>query len=153
MSSPDNQILEADFDLGFTYTRSPGLIIGKFLAALQQKRLYGIRRSNGEILFPPTEYDPISAASLDQFVAVEGTGTVVSWSWVSQPRAHHDVEAPFAFALIQLDGADTPFLHRLFCDSAEQISAGMRVSIQWAKETRGAITDIHGFVPLANDKA
>ena len=147
MSSAKNEILEADFGLGFTYTRSPGLIMGKFLAALKQRRLYGIRRTNGEILFPPTEYDPISAAELDEFVAVEPSGEVVSWTWLDQPREHHQVDGAFAFALIKLDGADTPFLHRLFCDDPASIKAGMKVTVQWQAETCGSINDIRGFVP------
>ena len=147
MTSTENEILEADFGLGFTYTRSPGVIIGKFLAALKQKRLYGIRRTNGDVLFPPTEYDPLTSADLDEFVAVEPNGEVVSWTWLEQAREHHEVDGPFAFALIKLDGADTPFLHRLFCDDPASIKAGMKVTIQWEDETCGAITDIRGFVP------
>lgn len=147
MTSTENEILEADFGLGFTYTRSTGVIIGKFLAALKQKRLYGIRRTNGDILFPPTEYDPLTSADLDEFVAVEPHGEVISWTWLEQPREHHEVDSAFAFALIKLDGADTPFLHRLFCDDPANIKAGMKVTIQWQDETCGAITDIRGFVP------
>ncbi len=147
-SSSSNQILEADFELGFTYTRSPGIIIGKFLAALKQKKLYGIRGSDGSVLFPPTEYDPRTAASLNDFVPVSAEGEIVSWTWIETPREHHQVKGPFAFALIKLDGADTPFLHRLFCDDASSISAGMKVKVDWNDDRCGAITDIRGFVPL-----
>ena len=68
MTVPENSLLEADFELGFTYTRSPGIIIGKFLAALKQKKIFGIRANDGSVLFPPTEYDTRSAESLNDFV-------------------------------------------------------------------------------------
>ena len=38
MAKTENEILEADFELGFTYTRTPGAIMGKFLAALKQQQ-------------------------------------------------------------------------------------------------------------------
>jgi len=147
MQTGDTTILEADFELGFTYTRSPGVIMGKFLAALQHRELYGIRGSDGKVLFPPTEYDPRTADTLHDFVPVADTGRLVAWTWIAQPRAHHGVTGPFAFALVQLDGADTPFLHRLFCGSETQLKTGLRVKVQWSEERRGCITDIHGFAP------
>ena len=143
----DNEVLEAEFEVGYTYTRSPGVIIGKFLAALKQQQIYGIRGSDGRVLFPPTEYDPISSESLDDFVPLESTGEVVSWTWIAEPRAHHGIDHPFAFALIKLDGADVPFLHRLFCSSESQIAAGLKVKVDWSAERVGMITDIRGFVP------
>lgn len=149
MGISQNEILEADFELGFTYSRSPGVIIGKFLAALKQRQLYGIRGGDGKVLFPPTEYDPRTSEALDDFVPVKETGTVLYWTWIESPRDHHNIDQPFAFAMVQLDGADTPFLHRLFADNAASLSSGMQVKVLWADETVGAITDIHGFVAVA----
>jgi len=148
MANSHNEILEADFELGFTYSRSPGIIIGKFLAALKQKQLYGIRGSDGSVLFPPTEYDPRNSAALDDFVPLKATGKLLYWTWIEEPRAHHNIDQPFAFGMVQLDGADIPFLHRVFANDAALLSSGMSVEVQWAAETVGAITDIHGFVAV-----
>ncbi len=143
-----NELLEADFGLGFTYTRSPGPIIGKFLAALQHRELWGIRGSQGDVLFPPTEYDPRDAAALGEFVRLGERGRLLSWTWIAAPRDHHLPEQPFAFGMIQIDGADVPFLHHVLCDDPAQLKAGMALQVQWADETVGAITDIAGFVPV-----
>ena len=97
-------------------------------------------------MFPPTEYDPRTAESLDDFVPLSDRGRLLYWTWIDQPRDHHQMSQPFAFAMIQLDGADVPFLHRMLADSAKDLSSGMTVKVQWAEERRGAITDIHGFV-------
>lgn len=146
-----DEILSADFELGFTYTRTPGPIIGKFLAALQQRQLYGIRASDGRVLFPPTEYDPMTGADLHDYAPVGEEGAVVAWTWIPTPRPHHLLRKPFAWALIKLDGADTPFLHMLECDSEADIHPGLRVRVRWSDEPRGAITDIACFEPARRE--
>jgi uncharacterized OB-fold protein len=144
-------ILSAEFELGFTYTRTPGPIIGKFLAALKQQRLYGIRGRDGRVLFPPTEYDPLTGEDLRDYAPVGEAGTVVAWTWVSIPRSHHLLREPFAWALIKLDGADTPFLHMVVSESGTDLHPGTRVRVRWAEERRGAITDIAWFEPLRRE--
>ena len=148
----NEQILEADFELGFTYTRSTGPIIGKFFAALKQQQLYGIKANDGMVIFPPLEYDPRNSDSLDDFARVQDVGSVEAWTWIAQPREQHGMDKPFAFALVKLDGADTSFVHRLLCNSEADIEAGLRVKVQWAEERVGAITDIAGFTPLLDSE-
>ena len=41
-------------------------------------------------------------------------------------------------------------LHAVKADSADDMSTGMRVCIQWADETKGCIQDIACFVPETN---
>jgi uncharacterized OB-fold protein len=77
---------------------------------------------------------------------VAGVGTVVSWTWQPQPLQGQPLDRPFAFALIKLDGADTPLLHAVDAGSADAISAGTRVHAHWVDEPVGAITDIAYFM-------
>ena len=72
-------------------------------------------------------------------------GTVVSWTWQPEPLEGQPLDRPFAWALIKLDGADTPLLHAVEVESAEQISTGARVHAHWVDEPVGAITDIAYF--------
>src|SRR5690606_25299014 len=95
----------------FDYTRSVGPTIGKFLTGLRERRIVGVRGSDGRVLVPPAEYDPVTADPLTEFVDVADVGTVVSWSWVRDPLPGQPFDRPFAFALIKLDGADTTLLH------------------------------------------
>jgi uncharacterized OB-fold protein len=55
--------------------------------------------------------------------------------------------APYALALVQLDGADTAMLHVVDVSSTDQISTGDRVKIRWADERQGLLTDIACFEP------
>ena len=54
----EKNILRANFDLGFTYTRSTGPIVGHFLTCLQSCQIMGIKNSKGKVLMPPVEFDP-----------------------------------------------------------------------------------------------
>ncbi|TSD95725.1 DNA-binding protein [Skermania sp. ID1734] len=136
----------------FDYTRSVGPVLGRFLTALRGKRILGIRGSDGRVIVPPSEYDPVTSKPLTEFVDVADTGTVTTWSWVAKPLEAHPLPHPFAFALIQLDGADTAMLHAVDAGSPDAMYSGMRVRARWRGETIGAITDIVCFEPGENSE-
>ncbi len=131
----------------FDYTRSVGPTIGKFLTALRDRKIVGVRGTDGRVLVPPPEYDPVSAEPLTDFVDVAAVGTVASWTWVREPLPGQPFDRPFAWALIRLDGADTTLLHAVDVAAPEDIRTGMRVAVRWAAETSGSIHDIACFVP------
>ncbi|WP_286694282.1 Zn-ribbon domain-containing OB-fold protein [Spongiibacter sp. UBA1325] len=144
-SEPD--ILSQAFTLGYTYTRSTGPVVGHFFSALRGKKIVGIKGSDGRVIVPPMEYDPITAEALNEFVEVAETGVVKSWCWVSEPRKKHLLQRPFAWIQVQLDGADVPMLHMLSALDASAVRTGMRVKARWAAEPRGHISDIAFFEP------
>jgi uncharacterized protein len=140
------EVLSAPHVMEFDYTRSTGPVVGAFLTGLRDKKVLGFRASDGRVVCPPPEYDAVSVEAVDasQLVEVGQEGTVTSWSWNPVPRAGNPFDRPFAWALVQLDGADTSILHALDAP-AEAISTGMRVRIRWADETVGFIKDIACF--------
>ena len=144
------QVLSAPHSMEFPYTRSTGPMVGAFLTGLRDKRVLGVRDSAGRVVVPPPEYDAATAAVLpvDDLVPVASEGVVTSWSWNPKPRLGQPFEQPFAWALVQLDGADTGLLHALDVPR-EAIRTGMRVRIRWADETVGFINDIACFEPVA----
>jgi uncharacterized OB-fold protein len=144
---PDARILSQEFELGYTYTRSTGPVVGRFLSELRERKIVGTRGSDGRVFVPPMEYDPVTAAELNEFVDVSDAGEVVSWCWVSEPRSSHPFDRPFAWAMVRLDGADVPMVHAVDAGSEDAMSTGMRVKARWAQETKGYITDIACFVP------
>lgn len=137
--------LTAPYVLEYTYTRTTGPVIGRFLGALTEKRVLGARTSDGSVVVPPTEYDPHTGDPTKELVPVADTGTITAHTWVALPRGAHLRKKPFAWVLVRLDGADTSMLHLLDAPSPESVRAGMRVKIRWAEERKGAITDIEGF--------
>ncbi len=137
--------LSAPLRLSFDYTRSVGPLLSQFFTALRERRILGVRGSDGRVLVPPAEYDPVTYEGLTEIVPVSSVGTVVSWSWQPQPLEGQPLDRPFAWALIKLDGADTALLHAVDAGSSDAISTGARVHVHWADEPVGAITDIAYF--------
>ncbi|MBL7498468.1 OB-fold domain-containing protein [Frankia sp. CNm7] len=131
----------------FPYKRSLGPVIGQFMTGLTEARLLGIR-ADDRVIVPPVEWDPETGEQLaHEFVEVGPAGTVRSWCWVEKPTTQHPLDRPFAFALIELDGASTGFLHAVDAGRREAMTTGMRVVPRWRTERRGHITDVEAFVP------
>ena len=143
MSSSD--VLVADHAIEYTYTRSTGPIIGAFLTALREGRIVGVRGSDGRVLVPPTEYDPVTSDDLTEIVVVADEGVVTTWAWNDSPLEGQPLDRPFAWALVKLDGADTGLLAAVDCGSADAIRTGARVKARWADERVGSIRDLVCF--------
>jgi uncharacterized protein len=140
--------LSAPLEVGFDYTRSLGTTMSAFVTALAEGRVLGVRGSDGRVHVPPMEFDPVTARPLAELVEVAAAGTVVSWSWMPEPLAGQPLSHPFGWALIRLDGADTPMLHAVDAGAPERMSTGMRVRVRWAAERGNGIRDIECFEPL-----
>lgn len=129
--------LVADFRLEYTYKRSVGPVVGRFLASLREARLEGVRCASGEVLFPPKSYDPRTGEATGELVGVGPEGAIVLWS--TEPG-----DPPRTWALIRLDGADVPFLHRVLSSEAD-LGPEVRVRPVWAAKRVGHIDDLLGF--------
>lgn len=133
------------------YTRSVGTAISRYLTGLRAGKIIGVRIGDGRVMVPPTEYDPETGGAIDEYVEVGPAGTVVSWTWVSEPRAgKHHLTKPFAFALVRPDGADIPMVHVVDVASADEMAVGMRVMPRWATERVGYVTDLNAWVPMSD---
>ena len=141
--------LAAPLNVGFDYTRSTGPVLGRFVTALRERRIEGVRGSDGRVHVPPVEYDPVTAEQLTDFVDVADDGTVVTWSWCPDPlrrAAARPARSPGRSC--KLDGADTAMLHAVDAGSPDAMSTGMRVRARWAEEPVGSIRDIACFEPV-----
>jgi uncharacterized OB-fold protein len=137
--------LSASLRLSFDYTRSVGPTLSAFFTALRDRRIVGIRGSDGRVFVPPAEYDPVTYEQLTEMVPVASVGTVLSWSWQPDPLEGQPLDRPFAWALIKLDGADTAMLHAVDAGDPSAISTGARVHVHWADDPVGSIHDIAYF--------
>jgi len=142
-------VLRAPHALEYTYTRSVGPVVDRFFAGLAERRIEGIRGSDGKVIVPPTEYDPNTGASLSEFVEVADAGVVTTWAWTTDPRPGQPLDRPFAWALIKLDGADTAMLHAVDAGDESKMSTGMRLRVRWAAEPVADMAAIECFEPEA----
>lgn len=148
MSGSDDVELVAPFRLQYAYKRSTGPVIGRFLTALRDGRLEGVRCRDGFVLFPSSEADPRTGHATGEPVTVGPEGTVHLWTWVPEPLPSHPIDRPFAWATIQLDGADTPFVHAVLVDDEAVLRRGLRVCARFRDDRVGSITDLEGFLPV-----
>jgi uncharacterized OB-fold protein len=146
-ATPD-ELLSAPYVLEYTYQRSTGPVIGRFLTGLRDRRIEGARTAAGRVLVPPTEWDPDTGQPIADFVEVGQTGVVTTWAWMAAPRRFQPLDRPFAWALILLDGADTAMLHAVDAGKPERMATGMRVVARWRDERVGSMRDLACFVPV-----
>jgi uncharacterized OB-fold protein len=137
----------AEWTLEFPYRRSLGPVVGAFFTGLRDQKVLGSRTKDGRVFVPPLEYDPETGDAVqDDLVEVAEEGVVRNFAWVTEPMRKHPLDHPFAWAQVQLDGADTTMLHALDAPR-DSIADGMRVKIRWRDERQGHITDIECFEP------
>jgi uncharacterized OB-fold protein len=146
----DQAPLSAPLDIGFDYTRSLGPVLGRFVTGLAGRRILGARGADGRVHVPPSEYDPATGEPLTDLVEVSHDGTVVTWCAQPEPLAGQPLQRPFAWALVTLDGADTPMLHAV---DAPWVRTGMRVRARWAATRGNGIRDIECFAPVETEPA
>src|SRR5262249_23988248 len=141
----DTQPMDAKQVMEFPYKHSTGPIVGRFLAGLkEQKTIWGQRVSGQGVVVPPTGYSEIDGSDGREWVAAQDTGGVTAAAVVRQPISRlHPSEAPFAFVLVRLDGADTAMAH-IVKDGFDKVKVGSRVQAVWAADDqrRGSIRDI-----------
>ncbi|MFJ2748220.1 Zn-ribbon domain-containing OB-fold protein [Streptomyces sp. NPDC087297] len=141
------EVLRAPLVVEFPFTRSLGPVQSAFLTGLREGVVLGVKTSDGKVMVPPVEYDPVTAEEIRELVEVGATGTVTTWAWNDRPRPQQPLDTPFAWVLVKLDGADTALLHALDAPGPDAVRTGMRVRVRWAAEPTGAITDIACFEP------
>src|SRR5262249_32377854 len=139
--------LSAPYVLEYTYRRSVGPVLGRFLAGLRDGKVLGARTPGGRVLVPPAEYDPETSEPVGELVGGGGGGAVVAWPGVPPPPPRPPLPRPSGGALVRLAGADTPMLHAVDAGSMEKMRTGMRVRVRWRAERAGEIGDIACFEP------
>ena len=136
--------LVSPFVLEYAYKRSLGPVLTRFFTALRDGRLQGVATADGRVLLPPTEYDPLTGADVGDPVDVGPEGTITSWTWVDDPSPRDPLAKPFAWALIDVDGADTALLHAVDAPR-EALTTGARVRLRWREERVGHMSDIEAW--------
>lgn len=140
------EILSAPLIIEYPFKRTTGPVIGAFLTGLREQVLVGSRALDGRVIVPPAEFDPVTGEDLTELVEVGPAGEITTWAWVTTPHEKHPLSEPFAWALITLDGADTPMLGAVAAASIDDVATGSRVTPVWAEEREGHINDLTHWV-------
>ena len=131
------------------YEYAAGKIGSQFLIELRdRKRFMGVKCPNcNKVYVPPRSTCKACFDKLDKLVEVSDTGTLLTYTVVHQSHPAQPAKPPFAYGIVQLDGADTGFVHMLGEVDFEKLQIGMRVQAVLKEEREGSILDIKYFKP------
>lgn len=133
-------------------TYSAGAVGSRFLIELRDNaRIMGTRCPKcNRVYVPARSICKDCFGQLKEWMEVAQTGTVVTYAMDSVAKPTQPVATPIIYGIVQLDGADTGFVHMLGEAEPEEIRVGMRVrAVFKPKEQRTAsILDIKYFKPL-----
>lgn len=140
------------YETELRYSWTSGVAISRYLRGLKEGELWG-RKCNGcgRTLVPPRMYCEECFRPTDEWVRVQDSGTVntFSISYVNVDASRRT--EPVLVAVIDIDGASPGIgiLHVLGEVAAGEIKVGMKVKAVWKPkaERTGAITDIRYFRP------
>lgn len=160
---PGTPLSENDFDeqnilfvhdeLRAEYAWDTGEAIGKYLAGLKEGVIYGARcRTCRKVVVPPRTVCEWCFRPMGEFVPLEDTGTVNTFSLCYVTWDVQRIKDPEMPAVIEIDGAAPlhGIMHKLGEVEPDDVHIGMRVQAVWkpAEEREGAITDILYFKPI-----
>ena len=135
------------------YKYSVGALASKFFIALRDnKKIMGVKCSKCNlVIVPPRSICSKCYSKLDECVELDGKGTLLTYTVVHYVPPVEGLKPPFAYGVIQLDGADTGFTHILGEVDLQSIDVGMRVEAVFSEKRQGNILDIKYFRPLASN--
>lgn len=144
----DTRGLVLEGQIKMPYTWSVGEVGSRFLVALRDEgKILGNRcPACGTVYVPPRKncgrcFVDISS---DGWLELGTEGTITAFTIVHEAHALQPAEPPFAYAIVQLDGADVGFVH-LVKEGLEHLAAGARVRARFAPQRSGRILDIDCF--------
>lgn len=133
-----------------SYKGYMGAFLSHFFSELRDnKRILGVRcPACGIVYMPPRSTCGRCFSQLSEWVELKDEGTVESFTVVHKPLPIYPRPTPLIYALIKLDGADTPFVHLLGEVEPDGVTFGMRVKAVFEERRSGGILDIKYFKPI-----
>ncbi|GAA1423262.1 OB-fold nucleic acid binding domain-containing protein [Streptomyces thermospinosisporus] len=119
------------------YVYSPGRAQTAYLEALAEHRMVGERcPSCLKVYIPPRGACPTCGVSTAEQVEVGPRGTVTTFCIVNIAARNQDIEVPYVYAHIALDGADLALHGRIAGIPCDQVRMGLRVQPVWTAGSR-----------------
>ncbi|MFD5700486.1 Zn-ribbon domain-containing OB-fold protein [Streptomyces lasiicapitis] len=119
------------------YTYSPGRAQSQYIHALSGRRSVGERcPSCRKVYVPPRGACPTCGVATSEQVEVGPRGTVTTFCIVNIKAKNLDIEVPYVYAHIALDGADLALHARIAGIPYDQVRMGLRVEPVWSDSGR-----------------
>ncbi|MFJ9689386.1 Zn-ribbon domain-containing OB-fold protein [Streptomyces bacillaris] len=119
------------------YVHTPGRAQSAYLKALEDRRTVGERcPACRKVYVPPRGACPTCGIATAEQVEVGPRGTVTTFCIVNIKAKNLDIEVPYVYAHIALDGADLALHGRIAGIPYDEVRMGLRVEPVWAEGTR-----------------
>ncbi|MFF7091193.1 Zn-ribbon domain-containing OB-fold protein [Streptomyces rubradiris] len=119
------------------YTYSPGRAQSAYINALAARRIVGERcPSCRKVYVPPRGACPTCGVATAEQVDVGPRGTVTTFCIVNIKAKNLDIEVPYVYAHIALDGADLALHARIGGIPYDRVRMGLRVEPVWTEGAR-----------------
>jgi uncharacterized OB-fold protein len=128
------------------YTWWVGETGSRFLVSLRDdQKILGAKCSKcGTVYVPPRKNCGRCFVDINEWVNIADEGVIAAYTIVHYTNPVQPALAPFAYALIKLDGADVSFLH-IIKQNLDKVKQGLRVKAKFKAERTGSILDIDSF--------
>jgi hypothetical protein len=135
------------------YSWTAGQAVSKFLNELKKGKIAATKCNKcRRIMVPPRVFCELCYKPIDEWVYVEDTGTVQTFSISYIDPDAKPLEEPVIVAVISIDGAskNMGIMHVLGEVKPEDVYIGMKVKAVWKPEDEreGSVTDIKYWKPL-----
>ncbi|MFF2568776.1 Zn-ribbon domain-containing OB-fold protein [Streptomyces sp. NPDC058084] len=119
------------------YTYTPGRAQTGYLRSLAERRTVGERcPSCAKVYVPPRGACPTCGVATSERVEVGPRGTVTTYCIVNIKAKNLDIEVPYVYAHIALDGAGLALHGRIAGIPYDQVRMGLRVEPVWSEGGR-----------------
>ena len=140
------------------YETAVGPTWHRFFEGFKEEKLFGTRCPKcNRVLVPARAFCPRCFADMEEWVELPQEGSVKTWALVDYEYFGMPTEAPFIFAVIELQGADCGFIHLIGgIDMSDlgtvrtRLKSGVRVKAVWNEKKTGNIMDIKYFEPTTS---
>ncbi len=133
------------------YRYNPGEAQTRFLRALKEGRVIGLRCSQcRKVYTPPRGACSMCGAPFAEEVEISSKGTLVTYAVVNVNFASRSIELPYVSAEVLFDGSDTTTSLLLQDFHEGEVRLGMRVQARWKpqEEWEMSLTNIECVVPI-----
>jgi len=148
----EKRILVTEWQPNLKYAWDTGIGYGKYFAELKKGRIMGTRCAKcRRVLLPARVFCEWCFRTVDEWVYLEDTGTVNTFSVAYTGTAAERLKEPLIPALIEIDGSHGVAIMHLISEADPwEVRIGMRVRAVWKPEPEreGAITDIAYWKPI-----
>ncbi|MCP4568935.1 MAG: Zn-ribbon domain-containing OB-fold protein [FCB group bacterium] len=131
------------------YSWQAGETASFFLTQLRDKKIIWGKACPEcrKVLVPPRKSCPFCFVDTEKWIQLSSRGIIETFTIVKRDTPVQPLKAPFAYAVIRLDGADTGFVHLLGGVDLEKIQEGMAVEAVFSEDRKGSLLDIAYFKP------